>query len=203
VSPDVPVIFSSTSGEATFRAAERLYHLDDGEMHQEIESRLGPNTDDIIALYRKLHPGTPSDLYFAIVSDYQYGAAAMKAAERRAALGRAPAWLYYWTWESPADGGKYKAQHTIDIPFVFDNVAASRLTKEAPDAQALADQVSEAFIAFFRSGDPNTPKSKLPHWPKFEPKNRPTMVFSSTPALKNDPIREQRLAMWAALGLTT
>jgi para-nitrobenzyl esterase len=203
VSPDVPVIFSSTSGEATFRAAERLYQLDEAGMRKEIESRLGPKTDDIIALYRKLHPGTPSDLYFAIVSDYQYGAAAMKAAERRAALGRAPAWLYYWTWESPAEGGKFKAQHTIDIPFVFDNVAASRLTKDAPDAQALADQVSEAFIAFFRTGDPNTPKSKLPSWPKFEPKSRPTMVFSAAPALKSDPIREQRLAMWDALGLTT
>jgi para-nitrobenzyl esterase len=203
VSPDVPVIFSSTSGEATFRAAERLYQLDEAGMRKEIESRLGPKTDDIIALYRKLHPGTPSDLYFAIVSDFQYGANATKAAERRAALGRAPAWLYYWTWESPADGGKFKAQHTIDIPFVFDNVAASRLTKDAPDAQALADQVSEAFIAFFRTGDPNTPKSKLPSWPKFEPKNRPTMVFSAAPALKNDPIREQRLAMWDALGLTT
>ena len=85
--------------------------------------------------------------------------------------------------------------------FAFDNVKASRLTAGAPDAQALADQVSEAFIAFFRSGDPNTPKSKLPTWPRYDATNRPTMVFSSTPALRNDPIREQRLAMWDVLGL--
>jgi para-nitrobenzyl esterase len=202
VSADVPVIFSHTSGEATFRADERLYSLDEAGLRQEIQARVGDKTDAIVALYRKLYPGsTPSDLYFLIASDHQYGGATTKAVERRAALGRAPAYLYYWTWESPLEGGKYRAQHTIDIAFAFDNVEASRLTAGAPGAQALADRVSEAFIAFFRSGDPNTPQSRLPAWPKFEPVNRPTMVFDSNPAVKHDPIREQRLAMWAAMGL--
>jgi para-nitrobenzyl esterase len=172
-------------------------------MRNELANRTGDKTDALIALYRKLYPqATPPDLYFLIASDHQYGGGATKAVERRSAPGFAPAYLYYWTWESPLEGGKYRAQHTIDIAFAFDNVQASRLTAGAPDAQALADQVSEAFIAFFRSGDPNTPKSKLPTWPRFDATNRPTMVFSSTPALRNDPIREQRLAMWDVLGLT-
>ena len=202
VSPDVPVIFSHTSGEATFRADERLFTLDEAGMRDELRNRTGDKTDALIALYRKLYPqATPPDLYFLIASDHQYGGGATKAVERRSAPGFAPAYLYYWTWESPLEGGKYRAQHTIDIAFAFDNVQASRLTAGAPDAQALADQVSEAFIAFFRSGDPNTPKSKLPTWPRYDAANRPTMVFSSTPALRNDPIREQRLAMWDVLGL--
>ena len=111
------------------------------------------------------------------------------------------AYLYYWTWESPLEGGKYRAQHTIDIAFCVRYGAASRLTAGAPDAQALADRVSEMFIAFVRTGDPNTPKSKLPAWPQFEPTTRPTMVFDRAPALRNDPMREQRLAMWDALRL--
>ncbi len=204
VSADVPVIFSHTSGEATFRADEALYTLDEAGMRSRLATRTGAKTDEIVALYRKIYPGsTPSDLYFRIASDHQYGGAAMKAAERRAALGRGAAYLYYWTWESPLEGGKYRAQHTIDIPFFFDTVQASRLTQGVPDAQALADQVSEMFLAFVRTGDPNTPKSKLPAWPKFEPKNRPTMVFDATPSLENDPIREQRLAMWDAMALTS
>ena len=202
VSPDVPVVFSHTSGEATFRADERLFTLDEAGMRDELRNRTGDKTDALIALYRKLYPqATPPDLYFLIASDHQYGGGAMKAVERRSAPGFAPAYLYYWTWESPLEGGKYRAQHTIDIAFAFDNVKASRLTAGAPDAQALADQVSEAFIAFFRSGDPNTPQSKLPAWPRYDATNRPTMVFSSTPVLRNDPIREQRLAMWDVLGL--
>ena len=138
-------------------------------MRNELRARVGDKVDALVALYRKLYPGaTPADLYFLIASDHQYGGGAMKAAERRSAPGFAPAYLYYWTWESPLEGGKYRAQHTIDIAFAFDNVQASRLTAGAPDAQALADQVSEAFIAFFRTGDPNTPKSKLPAWPRFD-----------------------------------
>jgi para-nitrobenzyl esterase len=202
VSPDVPVIFSHTSGEATFRADERLFTLDDAGMRNELRARVGEKVDALVSLYRKLYPGsTPADLYFLIASDHQYGGATMKAVERRSAPGFAPAYLYYWTWGSPLDGGKFRAQHTIDIAFAFDNVRASRLTAGAPDAQALADQVSEAFIAFFRTGDPNTPKSKLPAWPRFDAAGRPTMVFARTPALRNDPLREQRLAMWEALGL--
>ena len=42
---------------------------------------------------------------------------------------------------------------------------------------ALADKVSDAWIAFARTGDPNTPK--LPHWPAFNPTDRPTMVFNN------------------------
>jgi para-nitrobenzyl esterase len=124
----------------------------------------------------------------------------MKIAERRAALGTAPVYLYYFRWESPIEGGRLKSPHTIEIPFAFDTVTRARLTATSPDAPALADKVSSAWIAFARSGDPNTPK--LPRWPAFEPKNRPTMVFNNESRVENDPIREERLAMFAAMNLT-
>ena len=56
VSPDVPVIFSHTSGEATFRADERLFTLDEAGMRNELRNRTGDKTDVLIALYRKLYP---------------------------------------------------------------------------------------------------------------------------------------------------
>src|SRR5204863_5802974 len=40
--------------------------------------------------------------------------------------------------------------------------AAKRLTGGGPEAMALADRVSDAWIAFARTGSPNTPK--LPAW---------------------------------------
>ena len=79
----------------------------------------------------------------------------MKIAERRAALGKGPVYLYYFRWETPVDGGRLKSPHTIEIPFAFDNVkAATRLTGGGPEALALADKVSGAWIAFARTGDP-------------------------------------------------
>jgi para-nitrobenzyl esterase len=88
----------------------------------------------------------------------------------------------------------------MEIPFAFDNVKiSSRLTGGGADAMALADKVSDAWIAFARSGNPNTPK--LPHWPALNAQERPTMVIDNVSKMVNDPLREQRIAMFQAMGL--
>ena len=146
---------------------------------------------------RKANPGaSPSDLYFLITSDERYCAPVMKIAERRAALGRGPVYLYYFRWETPLEGGRYKAPHTVEIPFVFHNLEASPWTRGVAGAMPLADQVSDAWLAFARSGDPNT--RGLPRWPAFDAQRRATMVFDATSAVADDPLREQRIAMFAA-----
>ena len=124
----------------------------------------------------------------------------MKIAERRAALGAGPVYLYYFAWESPFEGGRYRSPHTVEIPFAFHNLDASRLTDEAPDASALADRVSDAWLAFARTGDPNVPN--LPQWPAFDLTNRPTMIFDNMSRVANDPLREQRRIIFEAHGYT-
>jgi len=80
-------------------------------------------------------------------------------------------------------------------------VQASRMTADAPDAAALADKVSDAWLAFARTGNPDT--AKLPHWPAFTASERPTMVFDNVSTVQNDPLREQRIALFGAMGLAT
>jgi para-nitrobenzyl esterase len=201
-SEDVPLIIGSTRTELTSQTDDAAFSLTDDAMRARIEALVGATSGELIELYAKANPGaTPSELYFLIASDHRYGAPVMKIAERRAALGAGAVYLYYFRWETPYDGGRLKSPHTIEIPFVFDNVESSRLTADAPDAPALADKVSDAWIAFARTGDPNTPK--LPPWPAFDAQRRSTMVFDNVSAVRNDPLREQRVAMFAALGLTT
>jgi para-nitrobenzyl esterase len=107
--------------------------------------------------------------------------------------------LYYFRWETPVDSGRLKSPHTIEIPFAFDNVQiAKRLTGGGPEAMALADKVSDAWIAFARTGNPNTPK--LPRWTPFNATDRPTMVFDNMSRVENDPIRDARVAMFKVLG---
>jgi para-nitrobenzyl esterase len=176
--------------------------MNDADMRTRVTDLLGESAPAMIELYRKLNPSaSPSDIYFLIASDLRYGAPTMLAAQRRAALGKAPVYLYYFTWETPVLGGRLKSPHTMEIPFAFDNVKISaRLTGGGAEAMALADKVSDAWIAFARNGDPNTPK--LPHWPAFDARDRATMVINNVSRVVNDPLREQRLAMFQAMKIS-
>jgi para-nitrobenzyl esterase len=201
ISADVPLMLGSTRTEMTLLSDAAAFSLDDAGMRTRIKKLAAADSDMLIDLYRKLNPrATPSELFFLIASDYRYGAPVMKIAERRAALGKGPVHLYYFTWETPVESGRLKSPHTIEIPFAFDNIQISKqITGGGADAMALADKVSDAWIAFARTGDPNT--SKLPQWPAFNAKDRPTMVINNQSKVVSDPIREQRLAMFHALNL--
>ena len=192
-------MLGSTRTEMTLLSDTASFSLDEAGMRARIKNLAGDNGETLIDTYRRLNPqATPSELFFLIASDYRYSAPVMKIAERRAALGKGPVHLYYFTWETPVEGGRLKSPHTMEIPFAFDNVQISRnLTGGGADAMALADKLSDTWIAFARTGDPNT--SKLPHWPAFNATERPTMVINNQSKVVDDPIREQRLAMFRAL----
>ena len=202
VSADVPLMIGSTRTELTSSAEPAMFSLTADALQARAGDLFGASSGSILDVYRKANPGaSPSDLYFLMASDHRYSAPVMKIAERRAALGKGAVYLYYFRWETPLDGGRLKSPHTIEIPFAFHNLDASPLTKGVSGAPALADQVSDAWIAFARTGSPNTPK--LPRWPAFDAAKRPTMVFDERSAVAEDPIREQRLALFSALGLTS
>jgi len=201
VSADVPLMLGSTRTELTSGADDAAFKLDDAGLSARIGTLLGGSAGRVLDVYRKANPSaSPSDLYFLIASDERYSAPVMKIAERRAALGKGSVYLYYFRWETPLDGGKYKAPHTVEIPFAFHNLSASPWTAGVPGTEALADQVSDAWLAFAKSGNPNT--AKLPQWPAFDAQRRATMVFDTKSAVVDDPLHEQRLAMFAATGLT-
>lgn len=201
-SANVPVMLGSTRTELTSSADAAAFTLDEAGMRERLAALLADQSARVIDVYRKENPtATPADLYFLIVSDERYSAPVMKIAERRAALHGGPVYLYYFRWETPFDGGRLRSPHTIEIPFVFHNLQASPMTANAPAAPALADKVSDAWLAFARTGNPNT--NALPHWQAFDSEHRATMVFDNESKMLDDPIREQRLVMFSALGLAS
>src|SRR5690606_8582953 len=136
-----------------------------------------------------------------LVSDLRYCAPLMKIAERRAALGGAPVYHYYFTWQTPVLGGRLMSPHALEIAFVFDNTERSaRFTGGGPRPAALADKMSDAWIAFARTGSPDTPK--LPKWTPYDAKTRATMVFDDRSEVVSDPAKERRIAMQEFMGLT-
>ncbi len=144
----------------------------------------------VIAAYRKLYPAySASDVLFAATTAARSWRAAVIEAEERAHAGT-PAYVYEVDWVSPKDGGRLRAPHMTDIPLVFDNVAAPGSRAEGPTAQPMADRMSEAFIAFARTGDPNG--KAIPPWAPYTLPRRQTMVFDTTTLVVDDPRGAER-----------
>ncbi|HVY16202.1 MAG TPA: carboxylesterase family protein [Rhodopila sp.] len=188
VSGGVPMIIGSTATETTALFGARHpedFALDEAGLHRKLAGFV-PEKDvpRVIAGFRKLMPeASPSTLYFAITTDRRVRQQAWAQAERKASQGAV--WLYELDWATPVDGGKWVSPHSLDLAFVFDNVAVSAaMVGAGPDPQKLADQMASAWIAFARSGNPNTPGATA--WPAFTATGRATMVFDTTSRAEND-----------------
>jgi para-nitrobenzyl esterase len=145
--------------------------------------------------YRELYPRhSPARVYFAITTDATIWRNTVRQAERAAARGGAPVYAYQLDWCTPVDGGKWGAPHALDLPLVFDTVASSPSMvgtgADAEAAQRVSDQMSEAWLAFARTGDPGT--GALPAWPAYTGTERATMSFDLSPVVLRDPQAAQR-----------
>jgi len=203
VSAEIPLLVGCTQYEMTLYYLQdpAAFTLDEAGMRAHIVDILGEaNGNRAVDTYGKANPGaSPSDIFFLIVSDRWIRRELIQLAERKCAQGKAPVYMYYFTWQSPAEGGRLRSPHTVEIPFVFDNTGIPTVMTKALTAKALAEKTSAAWIAFARSGNPN--HSGLPEWPAYTPKERATMMFDNTCTVVNDPGSAER-KFWASLRQT-
>ena len=173
-----------------------------------VHEYLGPvKAEDAVAEFRRIHPDyTPIQVDIAAATAFRAWPGQRWEAERRAAnpVSQPHTWVYQMNF--PGQNGL--AMHTIDIPFMFDNIAmASGQIGTDPqhvaDANALAAIMSQMLITYGRTGNPNddnkaraaTQDGKLPYWPAYDLKNRSTMMWELKPRVENDPRgAEQRFA---------
>jgi para-nitrobenzyl esterase len=197
---DVPLIVGSVETEDGWNDPPPPLEMAETEMMTRVR-RIARDDEararELVALYRRRHVGiTNTDVWLIMNADNTRRANAQRLAELKTAQGRAPAYLYYFTWRSPVHLGQMKSYHTLDIPFVFDNVdLAGSMTGAGNDRYPLAHQMSAAWAAFARTGSPNHPD--LPPWPVFTAAAYPTMVFGNSTKVVDDPNREERLALLA------
>lgn len=203
MSARIPLLIGSTRTEETLydRPTPETLALDEAGLKKRAASRLGMDPDRVIQVYREAHPeASPWDLYILIATDHPRGAYARELAKRKAAQSAAPVFLYRFDWETPEGGGHMRSPHAVEVPFVFNNIkVAGPLISKMPEAYALSEKLSASWVAFARTGDPNTPK--LPKWPAWSLASRDTMLFNNESRVAQDPDRGPRMIMEQVLKL--
>jgi para-nitrobenzyl esterase len=203
LSPDIPLIAGSVETEVAFFPNQQLDPIDDATLHQKAKQILAKaddaQVDRLIAAYRKGRPNiSNTDLFLVIASDASFRKSVITEAENKSANGKAPVFQYYFTWRSPVRDGKLRSFHTLEIPFVFENLeAGASMTGSGADRNALSERMSSAWVAFARTGNPN--HAGLPHWPAFNNDERATMIFNQECRVVNDPNGDERKMLYSLL----
>jgi para-nitrobenzyl esterase len=187
LSADVPMIVGTTLNEFANALNHPEYELmTDAELEQKVRGMFGDKTPQILAAFRHRTPtAKPFDLWSRIAAS-TVRENAIKQCRIKAAQGGAPAYLYWFTWQTPILDGRPRAFHCAEIAFAFNNTdRCENMTGGGPEARALGAKVSDAWIHFARTGNPN--HTGIPHWGEFSPDSVPTMIFDNRTEAVNNP----------------
>ena len=178
LSKDIPLLIGTVKNEFMASLGSGMTHASMDEVVAVIKKQRGDKADAYLAAVKEAfpHPAMPSDLMDVDVL-FRPGSV-FEANTKSAVTGGAPVYMYLFTWQSPVMNGKYKALHCMELPFVFNNIArCEEMTGGGPEAYVLAKQVSQAWIQFARTGNPN--HAGLPNWEAYTQANGTTMFFDN------------------------
>jgi para-nitrobenzyl esterase len=183
-SRDVPVIISTTLEDAALRLTN--WDLTDAGLTTLLNERYTGKANEILALYRPVSAGkTPYLVQAQIFTDNATRARAITQAERKAAQGGAPAFMYVWEWATPGFDGKLGAVHGHDVDASFNLYRNGICGSGQKAGRLMCTRLASTWVAFAKTGSPDN--EHIPHWPAYDAKTRATMVFDTNTRVVNDP----------------
>ena len=188
ISKDVPMLVGSVSEEGNRMAS----HPTEEEWLANLTRAYGDEkATAIIATLKKSYPNKKIQTL-----SYMCGGAGglnglsmrnnvVKMAKMKHELKAAPAYAYYFTWQTPILDGLPGAWHTAELQFCFDNTKrCEQGTGNTPEAQELAKKMASAWAAFAATGKPSIPGVT---WAPTDPETNQTMVWDNQCRMVNDP----------------
>ena len=203
LSASVPMILGNTHDETMVSAPEGgpiTWDNAAAALDAAVRQYLGPvKAEQAIAEFRRIHPEyTPQRVCVAAATAFRAWPGQRMEAERRAAHPESQPRT--WVYQMDFAGATGWAMHTIDIPFMFDNVEVAKGqigsdSEQLEAANALAATMSQMLITYAQTGDPNgadPAARKQPYWPAYDLKARATMVWNRMPRIEHDPRGAER-----------
>jgi para-nitrobenzyl esterase len=175
IGKNVPLLVGSTKNEFTpFNPTTRGITMEQAKAI--LEKRYGNKTGDYMTAVKAAYPNTVKPSDYTDIDFVMRPGVIHQANMKSEVAGAAPVYVYLFAWQSPVNDGMYKAMHCMDIAFEFDNIQrCQEMTGGGKEAYVLAAKMSQAWINFAKTGNPNA--KGLPNWPAYTAANAYTMMF--------------------------
>ncbi|OWK27989.1 carboxylesterase/lipase family protein [Sphingomonas mucosissima] len=199
LSRDVPMLIGTNRTEqSVFLGLDPAVDmLDEAKLVERLGRwNLGNRGAEVAADYKRRYPKkSNAELLYMITTDRSYFLDSTIQAERKAAAGGAPVWMYGFNRETPVQNGRFHAPHGAEIPFVFDTVSKAERMEGPVTAETdrLSLEMASAWTSFAKTGVPLVPGQRT--WPQYDAKTRATMIFDKTTRLENAPREAERRLM--------
>lgn len=177
ISKDIPMLIGTNYNEFTFDINVKG---SDEQIRENLARRTGADrVDSYIEAFRKAYP--EKELKELTYIDLNFRRGAVQQAAVKSTQGGAPAYLYMFTWAPTTNA--LGASHGMELPFMSNNVALQReMTGSTPDAYVFEDLISNVWLSFIKTGDPNV--KGLPTWEPYNVENGPCMILDRTCELR-------------------
>jgi para-nitrobenzyl esterase len=177
-----PVLLGNTSDE--MGAFGGTQNTTPAEFEKQIKTQYGPYAEKILSVFPHSTDAAATRSSKDIRnSSFSWNTRAWSLLQ--SGQGKVKAYQYYFDYHpgSP-DGG---SGHGSDVPFAFQTLGGR--TAPGEEALKLSDMISNYWINFIKSGDPNGPG--LPEWPAFSGNAQKVMVFDTAPGARSVPDLER------------
>jgi para-nitrobenzyl esterase len=193
ISKNVPMLLGSVSEEGNQMAQNPT----EEQWHANLVKAYGEDkATALVAALKKAHPEKSiRTLSYMCSGTFGLNSLTMrnnivKMARLKHEQKAAPAYAYYFTWQSPMLDGVGGAWHTAELQFCFDNTKrCEQGTGNTPEAQVLAKKMADSWANFARTGNPS--QQGIP-WEPTDPDANKTMVWDNKIRMVNDPEAEAR-----------
>ncbi|MEN3747401.1 carboxylesterase family protein [Sphingomonas sp. HF-S3] len=200
LSRDIPMIIGANATERTVALWDpNNENMTEDQLRAQLEKEFPGHGARLLQVFRARRPNAkPIDIY-ALAASWTFagGSTARQVHQRNAqAAGAAPTYRYEFAWYTPALDGRPRAYHCAELPFVFNNAERTNASAAGgAEAITLAHRMTDAWIAFARTGNPN--HKGIPRWEPTSAERWPTMVFDAKVSVRDDRQSTELLALEA------
>ena len=191
VAAHVPMLMGTTLNEmATNIGSPEGESMTDTELLARVREIVGERAGQVVEAFRQRTPEAKAfDLWSRIASAPVRGAV-IEQCRRKVTVAEGPVWLYWFTWQTPVLDGRPHAFHGAELPFVFNNTElCDTITGGGRGARELAHRMSDTWVQFARTGNPN--HGGLDNWPAFTAERESTMIFDTLCQAQDGPDQKE------------